>query len=141
MRQAHVPLFGRDPAPDTPIDSTALRLQAEREIRSKLLHLHGALVLAAADPLAVGQLLRHSLPAFLTYLRVALRLERQTVPDTSSQVIAAGCARIGASPDAFARVLEERGNTRWAVDIRDPIVDQYNITAERLAAFIDTLGT
>jgi len=140
IRDAHVALLGGDPTGDVDVAPPMLRLQAEREIRSKMLHLHGALMLEAGDPARIGQLLRLSLPSFLTYLRTALRLEGRPVPSSSESVIDAACALIEVPPRPFQTVLAARASTGWLVPIDDPLIDEYNTAAERLAAFIDEHG-
>jgi hypothetical protein len=140
MKDAHVPLHGDDPAAAFTYDATALRFQAEHELRGKLLHLHAGMMLAE-DAKRLGQLLVHALPSFVTYLRVALRLAGQTVPAAMRDVINQGCAVTGASPNAFLGVLEARLNgTGLTVSLTDSLANDFNHNAERLAAYVDAFG-
>jgi predicted nucleotidyltransferase len=141
MKDAGVVLFGDDPAAGAELQPATLRLQAERELRAKLLHLHAGMLLAADDRERLGQLLVHALPSFTTYLRAALRLAGQAVPRTSRDVIMAGCTLAGAEPDAFLAVHDARSGRRaLELDLTDPVTDRFNAAATRLAAFIDAFG-
>lgn len=141
MNDAHVPLFGKDPSANHVVQTPILRLQAERELRAKLLHLHGGMLLAANDPRRLGQLFIHALPSFTTYLRTALRLAGAAVPATTQEVIDEGCRLVGAEPDAFTRVHRARTTkSKLQLDLADPLADNFNTSAERLAAYIDAHG-
>lgn len=140
MRDASITLVGDDPVAGIDSDRTGLRLQAERELRAKLLHLHAGMLLAGDDRARLGQLLLHALPSFATYLRAALRLADRPVPGLTPDLIAAGCALISADPAAFSAVLEARRAGRLEPDPGDRLVDIFNEAAARLAAFIDNIG-
>jgi predicted nucleotidyltransferase len=141
MKEASVPLFGDDPASVLPVHLQILRLQAERELRAKLLHLHGAFLIAADDRKRLGQILLHALPSFLAYLRAALRLAGKAVPRSSREVIEEASALSGADGAAFLRVLEARTSRgELALRLTDPLVDGFNRAAARLSAYIDAFG-
>jgi predicted nucleotidyltransferase len=140
MRDAHEVLHGRDPIEEVASDGGTLRLQAERELRSKLLLLRTGLMRTASAPQATGALLIAALPSFLTYLRAALRLADRPVPARSAELIEAGTALVGADPGGFVAALEARtGLSEWKIGIDDAVVGSYNNAAERTAAFVDTL--
>ena len=140
MKDAHIPLHGDDPAAAFAYDATTLRFQAEHELRGKLLHLHAGMMLAE-DAKRFGQLLVHALPSFVTYLRVALRLAGESVPAAMRDVITQGCAVSGASPNPFLTVLEARvSGASLAVSLTDPLANEFNHNAERLAAYVDAFG-
>jgi predicted nucleotidyltransferase len=141
MKDASVPLFGDDPAAGTLVQPSLLRLQAERELRAKLLHLHAGMIIAADDGERLGQLLVRSLPSFTTYMRAALRLALQRVPNNCGDVIHAGCDLAGADPQPFLTVLDARtGGGRLTVTLREPLPDAFNSAATRLANYIDAFG-
>ncbi|HEX6309200.1 MAG TPA: nucleotidyltransferase domain-containing protein [Longimicrobiales bacterium] len=141
MRDAHGVLHGEDPVAHYAAALPNLRLQAERELRAKLLHLHSGLLLGADDRARLGNLLVRALPSFVTYLRAALRLAARPVPGTTPEVIDQGCGLVGADPDSFLRVHGARTQREsLELDLSDPLADAFNTSAERLAAYIDTHG-
>lgn len=141
MQDAGVPLLGEHPAAGAELQPAKLRLQAERELRGKLLHLHAGMLLAATDRARLGSLLIRALPSFTTYLRAALRLSGQPVPRSSRDVIVAGCMLCGAQPDAFMSVWDARADRgELELSLSDPLVDSFNTAASRLAAWIDAFG-
>jgi predicted nucleotidyltransferase len=140
MIDAHELLHGENPLAGVVVDENELRLQAERELRGKLLQLQTALLVAANTPVDVGRLLLNSLPSFTTYMRAALRLAGQPVPMTTIETINHAAGHVGANPAAFLRVWEarvKRSSFKLAVD--DPLVDSYYETAEKTANFVDSL--
>ena len=141
MRDAHVPLLGEDPVAHYVAERTSLRLQAERELRAKLLHLHGGMLLAGDDRKRLGPLFQHALPSFATYMRAALRLAGQSVPATTPHVIERACALAGADDKPFLRVHNARTRKeKLEVAAGDPLADQFNSSAQRLADYIDAQG-
>jgi predicted nucleotidyltransferase len=141
MRDAHVPLFGDDPVAHYAADSSNLRLQAERELRAKLLHLHAGMLLAGDDRKRLGQLFLHALPSFTTYLRAALRLADEPVPVTTPEVIENGCRLAGADPASFQRVYAARSSrSKLEPDPGDTLADRFNTSAQQLAEYIDAHG-
>jgi hypothetical protein len=141
MQDASVPLFGADPVARIEVQPSILRLQAEREMRGKLLHLHSAMLMTADDPARLGSIFVHALPSFTSYLRAVLRLAGDAVPVRARDVIEAGCRRAGADAAPLLRVLEARvGGGTLDLSLDDPIADDFNTAAERIAAHIDTIG-
>ncbi len=141
MADAHEVLHGVDPLAGLTASNEALRLQAERELRGKLVTLHNGMLHAAGSEEDVGSLLVMALPSFVTYLRAALRLAGQTVPGTCDRVIDAGAALIDFDPAGFNAALSaRRGGGKWTVGIADPLVERYHAAAERTAAHVDRFG-
>jgi predicted nucleotidyltransferase len=140
MRDAHETLFGTDALAACHTDEAAMRMQAERELRGKLLQLQTGLLVAADTPEDVGTLLMQSIPSFTTYMRTVLRLGGHAVPDNTPDVIMEGCAKVGGNAEAFRRVWEaRRSKNKLKLAVDDPMVDAYYDTAEKLADFVDTL--
>lgn len=138
MLDAGVLLHGRDPRAGLGVNRPALRLQAERELRGKLIQLRTGLMLAADSPGDAGRLLLTALPSFTTYLRAALRLGTGTAPSATGAVIEQGCRLIGADPDAFGQCWDARTQKRWVrPHLHDPLVQGYYDTAEKAVAYVD----
>lgn len=141
MKDASKPLHGDDPAATAVVQPSILRLQAERELRAKLLHLHAGMVMSADDGKRLGQLFVRALPSFTTYMRTALRLAKRPVPPGSRAVIEDACTLIAADPAAFVQVHDARtARSTLSVSLDQPLADDYNTAAEKLAAYIDTFG-
>jgi hypothetical protein len=140
MRDAHVVLHGADPLEGLAVQREALRLQAERELRGKLLQLREGMLIAAEAEEDVGRLLLVALPSFVTYLRAALRLAGRAAPVESPAAIEQGAALVGADPSAFLRTWEARARrTPLSARVDDALVAGYFDTAERTADFVDNL--
>jgi predicted nucleotidyltransferase len=139
MRDACVPLIGEDPFRGAVIEMGLLRRQAEREARTRLLHLHGGMLNALADRRSLGHLFRAALPSFVTYLRAALRLAGNPVPRVMGDVIGTGCTLVGADPAGLLAANEARTKAGpWSIEISDPIVETYRSACEQIVRFIDT---
>ena len=140
MRDAHETLHGSDPLAACHLDEGAMRMQAERELRGKLLQLQTGLLVAGDTPQDVGVLLTQSIPSFTTYMRTVLRLSGHEVPKRTPEVIQQACAKVSGDTAAYLRVWEARvAKTKLKVAVDDPLVDAYYDTAEKLADFVDTL--
>ena len=75
MQQFHVVVHGDDPLTDLTIDRKHLRLQCERELRGKLLHLRQGFMEARGSRDAMESLIAQSIPAFTAIFRGLLTLK------------------------------------------------------------------
>jgi predicted nucleotidyltransferase len=140
MHDANEQLFGELSLSTIPVALPILRLQAERELRGKLLQVYLGMLITET-PAQLGTLLMSTMPSMTTYFRTALRLGRQEVPRDSESVIRAAGTLIGADVDALLRVLAARaGKGDLAVSLTDPLVDSFNTATEKLVQFIDNFG-
>lgn len=140
MQDWHELLHGADPLIGLLVSPATLRLQAERELRGKLLQLHLGMLMAES-PDRLGALLAAALPSLVTYFRTALRLAHGTIARESDRTLREGCTLVGADPAGLLRVLEaRRGRGPLAIGLQDPLIDQYNTAAEQLAVHIDNVG-
>lgn len=140
MQDWHELLHGPDPLMGMLVPSSLLRLQAERELRGKLLQLHLGM-LAADSPERLGGLLLAALPSLVTYYRTALRLAQRDIGRESERAIREGCELAGSDATGMLRVLEaRRAGKAPHVGLQDPLIDQFNTAAEQLAVYIDNVG-
>jgi predicted nucleotidyltransferase len=140
MQEWHDLLHGQDPLMGLLVQPSLLRLQAERELRGKLLQLHLGM-LGAETPEQLGGLLVAAAPSMVTYFRSAQRLAQQDVARDSERTIREGCALVGADPAGMLRVLEARRSRKpLNLNLQDPLIDQFNTAAEQLATYIDNVG-
>ncbi len=140
MRDANEQLFGAPALSAVPVALPILRLQAERELRGKLLQVYLGMLITET-PAQLGTLMMSTMPSLITYFRTALRLGGQAVPSDSAEVLRTAAALIGADAQPLLRVLEaRRGKGDLAVSLKDPLVDSFNTTTEKLVQFIDNFG-
>lgn len=142
IADAHIVLHGIDPFEKMQIDWEHLRLQCEHELKSKQIQLREQYMLHSTDPAAVGQLLTHSFPTFLTLFRAALRLAGEVVPREPESAIAAVAARADFDPAPFIEVHRARSSEasfKPAAD--DRTVTGYLTAVARTTAWLDRMPT
>lgn len=133
-------LHGEDPLAGVSVNPGELRLQAERELRGKLVHLREGTLVAADRPKDLGRLLLVALPSVATYLRAALRLAGQPVPATTPETLEAGCALVGAEAGPLLRLWEQRGRReKLKAEVEDERVTAVHDVLERTVEYVDTL--
>ena len=140
MIDAHKSLYGEDCVASAEVKRSDLRMQAERELRGKLLQLQTGMLMSAGAPDALGALFKQALPSFTTYLRAVIRLAGRPVPATTAEVIKEGASIVGTAPDAWLEVWQARTQKKpLRLSLQDSIVDQYHTAAERTAVYVDNL--
>jgi predicted nucleotidyltransferase len=141
MRDAHVVLRGHDPIAHLPEDPVALRLQAERELRGKLVQLRTGLLLSAGKPDEIGTLLLRALPSFTTYCRAIIRLAGRTPPARSPETIEEAARIAGFDAAALAQAWQARAAAR---PIRAPLdsalTQGYYAAVVRATEYVDSLS-
>lgn len=142
MLDAHVVLHGQDPLADVAVLDRHLRIQAERELRVKLIHLREAVLATADHADEVGELLLTALPSVVTYLRAALRLSGAAVQGQSSEeVIARGAALVGVDDGRLLELWVLRGRGRAPdMEVEDARTAAIHDVLERTARYVDTLS-
>ena len=141
MLEAREILHGEDPFADVMVEPSELRLQAERELRGKLLHLREGMLISADRPKELGRLLLTALPSVATYLRAALRLAGRPVPGTTPAVIREAAVLL----DADLEGVEELWKLRGRREVPEPEVDSAPVAAvhgalERTIMYVDSLS-
>ncbi len=141
MRDARLVLRGQDPIADLPQDVLSLRLQAERELRGKLVQLRTGLLLSAEKPQDIGQLLLRALPSFTTYLRAILRLQGRKPPAETPSVIAEAATVAGFEPGGLQAAWEARTAAKpIRVALDDKLTQGYYAAVVRATEYVDSLA-
>lgn len=140
MKTDHRILRGEDPLEGLEVQRSALRLQAERELRAKLIQLHEGLLLAGPDPKRVGDLLLTALPSFTTFMRATLRLEGTAVPESTEEAITAAARMVGGDPESMVRAWRARMAAEpIEATMEGPLVKGYYEFVEKTVAHVDLL--
>ena len=140
MRDAHVLLHGEDPFAGLDIEWEDLRLQCEHELKTKQIRLREHYLLADNGE-AVGKLLMHSFPTFLTLFRTGLRLAGREVPRAPEEVIRAIASLADFDPEPFRAVHEARSGDilGFSPPPEDRIVTGYLDSVRRTSQWLDGL--
>ncbi|MFA6435453.1 MAG: nucleotidyltransferase domain-containing protein [Elusimicrobiales bacterium] len=112
IRQTHKVLYGEDPFAGMEIDSALLRLELERELKSKLILLRENFLVAKGSPKEVERLMTSSISAFLTLFKAALRLYGETPPAKKMEVLPALSRRLKFDAEAFSLVWSMKEGVR-----------------------------
>jgi predicted nucleotidyltransferase len=140
MVDSHELLHGDDPLDGRTVERRYLRLQAERELRAKLIHLREGTLVSADRPEDLGRLLLVALPSVATYLRTALRLAGERAPLATPETLRAGAALVAAEADPLLRLWEMRGRREIPrTEVEDPLMVAVHEILERTVAYVDTL--
>ena len=86
MKQHYEVVYGENIFADIEIKLKDLRLQCEREIRSKLLHLRESYLNTVGNKSFIKQILQVSLPTFTSIFSALLHLKEKEVPSTKLDV-------------------------------------------------------
>ena len=141
MLDARDVLHGPDPLEGSTVRPEDLRVQAERELRAKLIHLREGLLAGAGRPKDLGALVLRALPSLATYFRTTLRLAEQPVPATTLQVLETGAGLVGADGTPLAELWALRGAGKPPrLTLDDLRVRVLHDTFEKTVNHVDILG-
>lgn len=140
MVDSHQVLHGDDPFDGRVVDRSDLRLQAERELRGKLIHFRESALASADRPADLGRLVLTAMPSVATYLRTALRLAGMQAPDDTTRTLREGAALTSVDPAALLRVWALREQREAPeIDLEDPLMLAVHEILERTVEYVDTL--
>lgn len=138
IRDAHVVLAGADPFAGMRIRRDHLRLQVEREFRSKKIQLREAYLAAADAEDELGELMLRSLSTFLTLFRALLRIAGRPVPRSTDELIRETGRAIGFSAEPVLQLLDARTRTApLSVGIDSPLPAAYLDVVEKCVHWLD----
>ena len=140
IKAQHRVLFGDDVITELKIPMHLHRTQVEYELREKLILLRQGLLLAAHDQRKARHLLLHSVSAFSTLFRHALRATGGPMPASRRESVTAIAARVGFDPSAFHQLLDVREHKTDVkkLDIED-IATRYLSSIEQVTAAVDRM--
>ena len=110
MSVARKVLFGPDVLADLNISDKFLRLQAEYELRSKLIQLRRQYIPASTTIDGLKKLMAESLPSFAALFRAVLIVEGLTPPATKREIVALTCQHVGIDGLPFEKIFHIREN-------------------------------
>jgi len=140
MRQARRVLFGPDLLGEIEISEKFLRLQAEFELRSKLLQLRRQYIPASSSVEKLTALMADSLSSFAALFRAVLKVYGIEAPVTKREVVAMTAQTIGIDGTPFEKIFNIRkDNFAFELDEKaaNDLFGEYLIEIEKVIDAVD----
>jgi len=138
MRQSRRVLLGDDPLTAIDIDMRLLRIQLERELKTRLLLLRRKYLACGGKTEAVVGLMAASVSTFLVLMRAALRLYNEAVPADKAMALEKLNQHIEFDRQPFLDVLDlKKRRTKPAAGEIDSLFAKYLVAIETVVAAID----
>ncbi len=112
MQLHYVPVYGEDVLRGLAFDRSNLRLQLERELKGKLLHLRTGFLETQGKDKALARLIAVSLTAFLSLFTALLYLKGIAAPRDRRELIRETALAAGLDGSIFEKCLDIRENAR-----------------------------
>jgi hypothetical protein len=111
MKRRYIVVYGRDVLAELAFDLCHIRLQLERELRGKLIHLRSGYLDTEGSARRVRDLIRVSLTAFVSLFGALLYLKNREIPRDRQHVITAAGEAIGFDASVFLKCEAIRKKT------------------------------
>ena len=111
MKQNYKMVFGEDIFAAMKIKDKDLRLQCEREIRGKLLHLRESYLNTYGDVRLIKQLLRLSVPTFTSIFSALLHLKKVEIPTSKNEIFKLTADEFGIDYAVFEKLIKLNDNS------------------------------
>ncbi|NLN59907.1 MAG: hypothetical protein GX147_04235 [Deltaproteobacteria bacterium] len=134
----HVLVYGEDILSPLSFGRTCMRLQLEREIKGKLLHLRQGYVEPEGRPRKFEELMSNSLVAILSLFTAIIYSKGKPLPSNRQQVIREACELAGIVGDVFDRSFAvKKGTVKYDKKEMVSLFARYLEEIEKLDRFID----
>jgi predicted nucleotidyltransferase len=138
MKREHVLVCGQDVLQDLAFEPVHLRLQIERELKGKILHLRTGFLEAEGDARKLRELIRVSLTAFLSLFTALLYLKGAAVSSDRREIVRAVSRILPMDETVFLRCLDIReGSDGLSSAGVKEVFQGYMREIERLCGSID----
>jgi len=111
MKRRYIVVFGQDVLKELAFDLCHIRLQLERELRGKLIHLRSGYLATEGSARKIRELIRVSLTAFVSLFSALLYLKSREIPRDRQSVITAAGEAIGVDASVFLKCEAIRRKT------------------------------
>jgi predicted nucleotidyltransferase len=135
-------VFGEDVLRNLEISSPNLRLQLEREMKGKLLHLREGLLNQGFDREGLRNLLLSTIPIFAALFEAFLFLKNEKIPATKQEIFieVARSANLNAGFIGSLFRLQKQ-ESRWYREELWKLMEDYIAQIEKLTVYVDRLSS
>jgi hypothetical protein len=140
MKRHYIVVSGEDVLADLAFDRCHIRLQIERELRGKLLHLRSGYLATEGSARKLRTLISASLTAFVSLFSALLYLKNVEIPHGKRDVILAAGTTFGVDAAIFLKCVEiQRKTERFSSDEVRAVFRDYLKEVGRLCDQIDRM--
>ncbi len=140
MKRHYIVVFGEDILATLAFAFQHIRLQLERELRGKLLHLRSGYLATGGSPQKIRKLIQVSLTAFVSLFSALLYLKKVEIPHGKRNVIKAAGEAFGVDAAVFLKCEEIRRKTdRFSSDEVKAVFRDYMKEVNCLCEKIDRM--
>jgi predicted nucleotidyltransferase len=141
FQREYILVYGEDILADLAFDPEFIRLQAEREVKGKLLLLRRAFLETSGKGKALKQAISQSVQAFVAIFRALLYLKGLEIPKESSLTVRETCEAFDLEASVFEKLLEVRQEkSKLGDDEVKNLFRQYLGQVYKLSRLLDELG-
>ena len=143
MSVARKMLYGPDVLADLNISDKFLRLQAEYELRSKLIQLRRQYIPASTSVEGLKNLMADSLASFAALFRAVLIIKGITPPATKREIVALTAQHVGIDGTPFEKIFDIRENSLTAKldeTTANALFGEYMEQIENVINAVDAIG-
>ena len=141
FQRNHIPVFGGDFLDDLEFNPDFVRLQCEREIKGKLLLLWEAYLDTAGKKLALTEVIRQSLPAFIAIFEALLYLQGRELPLEKREIIRSTCELFDLDDMLFEKLIDiKEQKLKPDEATMNALFKAYLSEIRKLANLVDALG-
>jgi hypothetical protein len=140
MKRHYVVVSGKDVLAELAFDRRYVRLQLERELRGKLLHLRNGYLATEGNARKIRKLITQSLTAFVSLFCALLYMKNIAIPHGKREIITEAGEAFGIDVTIFLKCEEIRRNTdRFSQNEVKAIFQAYMEEVGRLCEQIDQM--
>lgn len=140
MKMNHILVFGEDVLANLSFEKGDLRVQCERELKAKLLHLRKGYLETSQRAVNMRLLIAHSIPAFIAIFRALLYLKDIEVPAKREETVSRVCEEFDLDHSLFSTLLslKDKGRKSSKGEI-DWLIHRYISEVRRLSSIVDKM--
>jgi predicted nucleotidyltransferase len=140
IKRRYKVVYGRDLVASLAFDANHIRLQIERELRGKLMHLRGGWMESEDKPKNLRKLIAVSLTAFVSLFCALLFLKGSEMPDGNNDVITAAGSAFGFDAGVFLDCERiHRGNDNLSSEEVKALFRRYLSQIQQICEKIDQM--
>ena len=142
MQKIYITVFGEDVLKELSFEPSLLRLQCEKELKGKILHLREGFLETEGKDKKVRALIKISLTAFIAIFKALLYLVETEIPRERREIIKSVAGEFGINADVFLKCVDikEDKESFSSSEIKD-IFKAYLMEVRKLSGIVDKLET